>query len=289
MKIHPKHFRLEPGEKVNLKKWPTLVRRFYKSEENYKEHLERDVAQLSDLQAKLAASGTHAVLLVFQAMDAAGKDGMIKHVLTGVNPAGCEVYGFKRPSVEESEHDFLWRTTCRLPARGRIGVFNRSYYEEVLVVRVHPEILETEGLPEKAIRDPGIWKQRYRSMNDLERHLDHNGTQVLKFYLHISKKEQRRRFLARLDEPEKNWKFSSADAQERKFWNQYMRAYEECLEATSSKAAPWHVIPADDKLNARLIVSRIVIDALKGLKLDYPALGPARRSELRTIARHLSK
>jgi PPK2 family polyphosphate:nucleotide phosphotransferase len=289
MKIHPSDFRVPPGKRVRLKKWPTKTRPFYKSEENYRKRLESDVAELSEQQQLLDASANYAVLLIFQAMDAAGKDGVIRHVLTGVNPAGCEVFGFKRPSAEESAHDFLWRTTCRLPARGRIGVFNRSYYEEVLVARVHPELLGTEQLPPGVACDPAIWRHRFRSINDFERHLHRNGTRVIKFYLHLSKGEQRRRFLSRLDEPQKNWKFSAADATERRYWGKYMAAYEDCLNATSTKSAPWHVIPADDKLNARLIVSRIVIDTLRGLKLSFPKIGGRRRLELNSIRRHLSK
>ena len=221
-------------------------------------------------------------------MDAAGKDGAISHVLSGVNPQGCEVYSFKQPSGEELEHDFLWRTTCRLPARGRIGVFNRSYYEEVLVVRVHPEILVNEAVPVGLIGKKTIWKERFRSIVDLEKHLHRNGTRVIKFFLHLSKKEQRRRLLERIDEPDKNWKFSQADVAERKLWNHYQRAYEDCLSATNIKTAPWHVVPADDKYNARLIVSRIVIATLQDLKMNYPKLTRARRRELRAIRRQLA-
>jgi PPK2 family polyphosphate:nucleotide phosphotransferase len=222
-------------------------------------------------------------------MDAAGKDGAISHDLSGVNPQGCEVHSFKQPSAEELGHDFLWRTTCRLPARGRIGVFNRSYYEEVLIVRVHPEILRNEGVPGKLVGDRTFWKGRCRSIVDLEKHLRRNGTIVIKFFLHLSKEEQRRRFLERIDEPDKNWKISPADVDERKFWKQYVRAYEECLGATSTKTAPWHVVPADDKCNARLIISRIVIDALQRLKMGYPTLTRARRSELASIRKQLTR
>jgi PPK2 family polyphosphate:nucleotide phosphotransferase len=221
-------------------------------------------------------------------MDAAGKDGAISHVLSGVNPQGCEVHSFKQPSAEEAEHDFLWRTTCRLPARGRIGVFNRSYYEEVLVVRVHPEILQSQGLPQELMDVRTIWGGRYRSIVEFEEHLRRNGTRILKFFLHLSKEEQRRRLLKRIDVPEKNWKFSLADVKERRFWGDYMDAYEECLGATSTKAAPWHIVPADDKPNARLIVSRIVIEALKGLDMSYPGISRVRRAELRSIRKQLA-
>jgi PPK2 family polyphosphate:nucleotide phosphotransferase len=289
MKIDTNDFRVPAGKKTNLQKWATNVKPLYKSAKEYKELLTADVAELSDLQKLLYASNTWSVLLIFQAMDAAGKDGAISHVLSGVNPQGCEVHSFKQPSAEERAHDFLWRTTCRLPARGRIGVFNRSYYEEVLVVRVHPEILHSQGIPAELSGNDSIWKGRYRSIVELEEHLHRNGTQVIKFFLHLSKDEQRKRFLARIDEPDKNWKFSQADLAERKFWNQYRQAYEECLSATGTKNAPWHVVPADDKENARLIISRIVIETLKSLKLSYPQVGDVQRRELAEIRKHLAK
>jgi PPK2 family polyphosphate:nucleotide phosphotransferase len=289
MKINPKDFRVPGGKKIRLKKWATDIKPLYKSEKHYKEFLTADVGDLSALQHLLYASNGYSVLLIFQAMDAAGKDGAISHVLSGVNPQGCEVYSFKQPSAEELEHDFLWRTTCRLPERGRIGVFNRSYYEEVLVARVHPKILRGEGIPDELAGKKTVWKKRYRSIVDLEKHLHRNGTRIIKFFLHLSKEEQRKRFLERIDEPDKNWKFRQADVAERKLWNQYMSAYEDCLSATSTKTAPWHVVPADDKYNARLIISRIVIDALQGLKMSYPKLTRARRSELREIRKQLAK
>jgi PPK2 family polyphosphate:nucleotide phosphotransferase len=289
MKIDLKRFRVPSGEKVKLKQWATNIKPLYKSEKEYKEHLTTDVAELSDLQKLLYASNSYSVLLIFQAMDAAGKDGAISHVLSGVNPQGCEVTSFKHPSAEELEHDFLWRTTSRLPARGRIGVFNRSYYEEVLVVRVHPEILAGQGIPEELTGQDTVWKGRYRSIVELEQHLNRNGTRVIKFFLHLSKEEQRKRFLARIDKPDKNWKFSQADLLERGFWSQYMEAYEECLSATSTKTAPWHVVPADDKYNARLIISRVVIEAVQGLKMSYPKLTDARRLELQAIRKQLAK
>ena len=289
MKIDPKDFRVPSGKQIRLKKWPTDIRPLYRSEKQYTELLTADVGELSALQRLLYASNGYSVLLIFQAMDAAGKDGAISHVLTGVNPQGCEVYSFKHPSAEELEHDFLWRTTCRLPARGRIGVFNRSYYEEVLVVRVHQEILRREGIPDGLAGKRTVWKGRYRSIVELEKHLHRNGTRVIKFFLHVSKEEQRKRLLERIDEPDKNWKFSQVDVVERNMWNQYMRAYEDCLSSTSTKTAPWYIIPADDKNNARLIISRVVIDALQGLKLSYPSMTRARQSELRAIRQQLAK
>ena len=289
MKIDPKDFRVPGGKPIRLKKWATDIRPLYKSEQQYKALLTADVEELSALQRLLYASNGYAMLLIFQGMDAAGKDGAISHVLTGVNPQGCDVYSFKQPSAEELAHDFLWRTTCRLPARGRIGVFNRSYYEEVLVVRVHPELVRSEGIPDERVGNETVWERRYRSIVDLETHLYRNGTRVLKFFLHLSKEEQRQRFLERIDEPDKNWKFGHADVAERRFWKQYMRAYEDCLSATSTQTAPWHVVPADDKYNARLIISRVVIDALQGLTLRYPKMTRARRNELRGIRKQLAK
>jgi PPK2 family polyphosphate:nucleotide phosphotransferase len=289
MKIDLKDFRVPRGRKIRLKRWATDIKPLYRSEKHYKELLTSGVRELSALQRLLYASNSYSVLLIFQAMDAAGKDGAINHVLTGVNPQGCEVYSFKHPSAEELKQDFLWRTTCCLPARGRIGVFNRSYYEEVLIVRVHPGILRGEGIPDGPSRKKPVWKGRYRSIVDLEKHLHRNGTRIIKFFLHLSKEEQRKRFLRRIDEPDKNWKFSQADVTERRFWNQYTRAYEDCLSATSTKTTPWHVVPADDKYNARLIISRIVIAALNDLKMSYPKMTRARRSELQTCRRQLEK
>ncbi len=235
------------------------------------------------------AANRYALLLIFQGMDAAGKDGAIRHVMSGVNPAGCQVFSFKQPSSTELQHDFLWRTNICLPERGRIGIFNRSYYEEVLVVRVHPDILRSQGLPPELCDERTIWDERYRSIVDLERHLHHNGTRVVKFFLHLSKEEQRKRFLERIEEPEKNWKFSLSDTHERKYWKQYREAYEDCLRATSNRYAPWHIVPADDKENARLIVSQIVLDALEDLKQDYPNTTPKRKRELASIRKMLLK
>jgi len=288
MKIKSKDFRVREGDKVNLKKWPTTVKPAYKSKEQYQKLLEEHVAQLSSQQQLLYASNRHAVLLIFQAMDAAGKDGAIRHVMSGINPQGCQVFSFKHPSPAELEHDFLWRTSRDLPERGRIGIFNRSYYEEVLIVRVHPEILRSEAIPDTPHHDKKVWHDRYRSIVDMERHLYGNGTRIIKFFLHLSKEEQRKRFLQRIDMPEKNWKFGLADIEERKFWKQYMKAYEECLSATSTREAPWYVVPADDKENARLIVSQIVLDTLEGLKMTYPKAGAERRHELLSIRKQLA-
>ena len=289
MKISSKDFRVREGDKVYLKKWPTTVKPMYKSKEQYQKLLEDHIAQLSLQQQLLYASNPHAVLLIFQAMDAAGKDGAIKHVMSGVNPQGCQVFSFKHPSAAELEHDFLWRTTRDLPERGRIGIFNRSYYEEVLIARVHPEILRSEGIPDAPQDDKAVWHDRYRSITNLERHLHENGTRIVKFFLHLSKDEQRKRFLERIDEPEKNWKFSLADIEERKFWRQYMKAYEQCLSATSTRDSPWYVVPADDKENARLIVSQVVLDTFEGLKMTYPKTSTKRRKELQLIRKQLAK
>jgi len=287
MKIDSKDFRVRPGEKVKLSEWPTTVKPFYKSKKQYQKLLDEHVEQLSALQHLHYASNRYALLLIFQGMDAGGKDGAIRHVMSGVNPQGCEVFSFKQPSAEELEHDFLWRTTCRLPERGRIGIFNRSYYEEVLVVRVHPEILRSQGLAEELRDKKTIWEERYRSIVDLEEHLHRNGTRIIKVFLHLSKDEQRKRFLERIDEPDKNWKFSLADIHERKYWKQYVKAYEACLGATSTQHAPWYVVSADDKENARLIVSQIVLDALNDLKMAYPKTTAKRRRELKTIRKLL--
>ena len=289
MKISSRDFRVREGDRVNLRKWPTIVAPVYKSKDEYRKLLGEHVAQLSAQQQLLYASDRYAVLLIFQAMDAAGKDGAIKHVMSGVNPQGCQVFSYKHPSAAELQHDFLWRTTRDLPERGRIGIFNRSYYEEVLIARVHPEILRSEGLPEASRDGKMVWRGRYRSITNLERHLSANGTRIVKFFLHLSKGEQRKRFLERIDDPEKNWKFSLADIEERKFWKDYMKAYEECLSATSTSESPWYVVPADDKENARLIVSRIVLDTLEGLKMSYPKTDAKRQRELQAIRKRLAK
>ena len=278
---------MRPGEKVKLREWPTVVLPFCKSKKRYQKVLGEHVEELSSLQRLHYASNRYALLLIFQGMDGAAKDGAIRYVMSGVDPQGCEVSSFKQPSAEELEHDFLWPTTCRLPERGRIGMFNRSYYEEVLIVRVHPEILRGQGLPEELCDEKIIWKERYRSIVDLEEHLHRNGTRIIKVFLHLSKDEQRKRFLERIDEPDKNSKFSPADIHERQYWKQYMKAYEACLNATSTQHVPWHIVPADDKKNARLIVSQIVLDALDELKMAYPKTTAKRRLEFKAIRKEL--
>jgi len=289
MEINSMDFRVYPEKKVSLRECPTKVVPIYNSKKGYKKLLGEHVERLSALQNLHYASNRYALLLIFQGMDAAGKDGAIRHVMSGVNPQGCQVFSFKSPSAEELEHDFLWRTTCHLPERGQIGIFNRTYYEEVLIVRVHPEILLAQGLSKELRDEKTIWKERYRSIVDLEEHLFRNGTRVIKFYLHLSKEEQRKRFLGRINKPDKNWKLSLADIHERKYWKHYMEAYEDCLNATSTLHAPWHVVPADDKDNARLIVSRIIIDAFNELKMAYPKTTPQHERELKSIRKQLGK
>ncbi len=288
MKIPVGKFRVRPGAKVRLKDWPTDTRRFYRSKEHYRELLAAHVEELSELQEKHYADNRYALLFIFQAMDAAGKDGIIRHVMSGVNPQGCEVTSFKHPGPAELEHDFLWRAAQRLPGRGRIGIFNRSHYEEVLVVRVHPEILARQGLPQETLEDE-LWENRYRSIRHFERHLHRNGTRIAKFFLHLSKEEQRKRFLARIDEPNKNWKLSPSDIEERSFWKDYMKAYGDCLSQTSTREAPWYVVPADDKENARLIVSEVILETLRALKLRYPRATPQHRRDLLAIRRKLAR
>jgi PPK2 family polyphosphate:nucleotide phosphotransferase len=289
MKIDPNRFRVRESEKVDLKKLPTWVEPAYDSKKKYQELIEEHVRVLSSLQNVLYASSRYAVLFIFQAMDAAGKDSTIRHVMSGVNPQGCQVFSFKQPSAEELQHDFLWRTTKCLPERGRIGIFNRSYYEEVLVVRVHPELLRAQGFPDGTALDEKFWSDRYRSIVRFEDHLHRNGTRLVKVFLHLSKEEQRKRFLQRIDDPEKNWKFSEADTRERAYWKDYRKAYEDCLSATSTNEAPWYVVPADDKENARLIVSQIAVDTLSALDLSYPATPAERKKELESIRELLEK
>ena len=289
LKINSKDFRVPPAKNVDLDKWPTIVEPFFKSKEQYQKLLETHVEQLSSLQQLHYATNRHAVLIIFQAMDAAGKDGAIRHVMSGVNPQGCQVFSFKHPSATELEHDFLWRTTRDLPERGRIGIFNRSYYEEVLIVRVHRDILLGEGLLDRPHHDKKLWHDRYRSITDFELHLYVNGTRIIKVFLHLSKEEQRRRFIERIDEPDKNWKFSQSDIHERKYWKHYMQAYADCLAETSTHHAPWYAVPADDKENARLIVSQIVVDVFNSLKMAYPKSTAKRRRELKSIGKQLTK
>ena len=289
MKIKLKDFRVPPGKKLDLRKWPTCVEPVYQSKKQYHKLLAQQVEELISLQRLHYASNRYAVLLIFQGMDAAGKDGVIRQGMSGVNPQGCQVFSFNQPSAEELEHDFLWRTTKRLPERGRIGIFNRSYYEEVLIVRVHPEILRGQGLPDELLDEKAIWQERYRSIVDLEAHLHRNGTRIIKFFLHQSNDEQRKRFLKRIDNPEKNWKLSASDVEERKLWKDYQQAYEACLSATSTATAPWYVVPADDKKNARLIVSQIILDVFKQLEMAYPKPGAQRRLDLASIRETLVK
>ena len=251
--------------------------------------LEDHVDQLSDLQRIHYASNRHTLLLIFQAMDAAGKDGAIRHVMSGVNPQGCQVFSFQHPNALELQHDFLWRSTRDLPELGRIGIFNRSYYEKVLILRVHPELLRAEGIADAPINTETVWHDRYRSIVDLERHLHANGTRIVKIFLHLSKDEQRKRFMARIDEPDKNWKFGNADVHERAFWNACMHAYGQHLTATSTEDSPWFVVPADDKLSARLIVSRIVLDAFESMDISFSVVTPVRRCELGLIRHRLEE
>lgn len=278
--VDGKAFRVGAGKRVRLAKLPTRIDPFYSSKAQYREALEAGTKALADMQERLYADDRYSLLVIFQAMDSAGKDGAIRHVMSGVNPQGCQVFSFKHPSAEELDHDFLWRTQRALPERGRIGIFNRSYYEEVLIAKVRPEILAAQKLPEETMKSATLWEDRYRSIRDSESHLHRNGTRVVKIFLHLSREEQRQRLLARLNDPEKNWKFSGADLEQRKLWDDYMKAYEACIEATSTKECPWYVVPADDKLNARLIVSQIVTSTLSKLDVDYPKLDKTRLAEL---------
>lgn len=276
-----------PGKKVSLTKDfdPGWTLGSLKKKEAA-ERLEDGVKLLAEFQDKLYAQDTYALLVVFQALDAAGKDGTIKHVMSGVNPQGCQVFSFKAPSAEELDHDYLWRCIKRLPERGRIGIFNRSYYEEVLVARVHPAVLDRQKLPPRW-KDKLIWKRRYQEINNFEEYLTHNGIEVLKFYLHVSKQEQKKRFLERIDRPDKNWKFSDADVRERAHWDHYMEAYEDCLRHTSTDWAPWYVIPADNKWFTRLAVAYVIYRKLESLNLTYPDISSEQREALQAARRHL--
>lgn len=287
MKIHTDDFRVKEGSEVTLTKRATRVERYYRSKAGYEDLLMRHVDKLRKLQPVFYADDRHALLIIFQAMDAAGKDGAIKHVMSGVNPQGCQVFSFKHPSAEVLDHDFLWNSARLLPERGRIGIFNRSYYEEVLIVRVHEAILHAQSLPEDVVKNGSIWDERYQSIRGFEQHLSRNGTRIIKFFLHLSKEEQRKRFLARLDEPDKNWKFSEGDIKERQHWDDYMRAYEACISATSTEDAPWYVVPADDKRNARLIISRVIIETLRSIPMSYPKVDKARRAKLHVLRAEL--
>ena len=281
-------FRITQGSSFRLKDSDPGETLRLKSKEHAQKLLEKGIARLRDLQEKLYAQERWALLVILQGMDAAGKDSTIEHVMSGVNPQGCQVYSFKAPSVEELKHDFLWRATRCLPERGRIGIFNRSYYEEVLVVRVHQELLANERLA-PALLTQKIWDERFEDINAFERHLSRNGIVLCKFFLHLSRKEQKERFLSRLDEPEKNWKFSLADVQERQHWGAYMRAYEEMIQSTSTKRAPWYVVPADHKWFTRLVVAEAITDALEELNLAFPKVDAVRRKELRAARETLKR
>ncbi len=281
-------FIVPSGKTISLKDYVPDFTGKFKNKEEVQELLAEDIKRLAELQSVLYAMNTYSLLLVFQAMDAAGKDGIIKHVMSGVDPQGCQVYSFKSPSSEELDHDFLWRTTKALPERGRIGIFNRSYYEEVLVVRVHPEFLEAQHLPKDAVND-AIWKHRFDDINDMERHLVRSGTVILKFFLNVSKKEQKQRFLERIDTPEKNWKFSATDVKERAHWGEYMSAYEDMFNHTSTEWAPWYIIPADHKWFTRAAVADIIVAKLESLKLKYPEMTEEKKKGLLEAKQLLEK
>jgi len=283
-----KPYRIDHGKNFRLKDFDPATTGHLRSKEHAKELLEQSIAEMAELQDKLYAQDCWALLLIFQAMDAAGKDGAIKHVMSGVNPQGCQVYAFKAPSSEELNHDFLWRTSRVLPERGHIGIFNRSYYEEVLVVRVHLDILKNERMP-KSLMGKNLWQDRFEDIGNFERYLSRNGVVVRKFFLNVSKKEQKRRFLERLETPEKNWKFSAADVRERECWDDYMKAYEEMIAATSTKHAPWYAVPADNKWYTRLVVAAAIVDTLKELKVAYPAVDPEKRKQLEAARAELER
>jgi len=289
MKIDSTRFQVKEGEKVRLHNRPTHIKPLYSSKDEYRDMLADHVSELSKIQDLMYAHYRYSLLVIFQAMDAAGKDSAIKHVMSGVNPQGCFVVSFKHPSAEELDHDFLWRTTRWLPERGKIGIFNRSYYEEVLIVRVHPEILRSQKIPNELIDEKTVWTNRFKSIVGLENHLYRSGTRIVKVFLHVSKDEQRRRFLERIDEADKNWKFNVDDMAERKYWNQYMEAYEDAISATSTKEAPWYVVPADDKKDARLIVSRIILDTLSKLDMHFQRPTKKELAALKSIRKMLEK
>jgi PPK2 family polyphosphate:nucleotide phosphotransferase len=285
MKIATKPFRVDEGSKIDLEDWPTEIKPLCGSKGCYEDVLREHVERLSKLQERFYAANRHALLIIFQAMDAAGKDSAIQHVMSGVNPQGCQVYSFKHPSAEELQHDFLWRSARVLPERGRIGIFNRSYYEEVLIVRVYKEIFRAENIPNG---DGNLWKHRFDSIRGFERHLHRNGTRIIKFFLHLSKGEQRKRFLKRIDNPEKNWKFSADDVKERGYWRDYMRAYEHAVGATSTKDSPWYIVPADNKPDTRLIVSQVILETMESLNPQYPKVSAEKREELKAIRKKLA-
>jgi len=287
--INSKDYAVKENQKIDISKIKTRTKAHYSSKKQYKKILKAQIKQLSELQQIHYASNKHSVLIIFQAMDAAGKDSTIRHVMSGINPQGCQVFSFKQPSKEELDHDFLWRSTKRLPERGRIGIFNRSYYEEVLVVKVHPELLQYQDLPKEVMNSKTLFEDRYTSINNFEKHLCENGTVIIKFFLNVSKEEQKNRFIARLNQPSKNWKFSEGDLTERKKWDKYMEAYEKCIENTSKENAPWYVIPADDKKNMRLIVSQIIVDTFKNLNLTYPKATQLTKEKINNIIENLEK
>jgi len=281
---HLQKYRFGGGAKVKLRERLTMVApALYRSKAHYRDLLDQYRGEISYLQNILYAHDRYALLLIFQGMDTSGKDGAIRHVMSGVNPQGCQVFSFKQPSTEELDHDFLWRTNKCLPERGRIGIFNRSYYEEVLVARVDPEVLRRQRLPEELVKAKKIWHQRYSDIVNLEDYLYRNGTRVVKFFLHLSKEEQRRRFLARIDDPQKNWKLSASDIAMRRHWEAFEAVYEDCLSATSTPRAPWYIVPADDKWSARLIISQAVLAALKAMPMRFPVATKAHRKELKKI------
>jgi PPK2 family polyphosphate:nucleotide phosphotransferase len=279
-------YRVDSGKHFRLKDFDPADTGHWHSKEHAAETVEQGILRTAELQDKLYAQNSWALLLIFQAMDAAGKDGAIKHVMSGVNPQGCQVYSFKAPSTVELQHDPLWRTTINLPERGHIGIFNRSYYEEVLVVRVHPEILKSQRTPPKLV-GKDIWEERFEDIRGFERHMSRSGTVIRKFFLHLSKKEQKKRFLARLDEPEKNWKFSAADIKERECWDDYQKVYEDMIANTATEQSPWYVVPADNKWFTRLVVSSVIVDTLESLDLAYPTVEDAKRKELEAAKKEL--
>jgi PPK2 family polyphosphate:nucleotide phosphotransferase len=281
-------FRVDSGKRFRLKDFDPANTGHWKSKEHAEQTLQEQVARTAELQDKLYAQDTWALLLIFQAMDAAGKDGAIKHVMSGVNPQGCEVHSFKAPSAEELQHDFLWRTTRVLPECGHIGIFNRSYYEEVLVVRVHPDLLRNEKIPAPLLSKK-IWDERFEDICCFEKHMERSGTVIRKFFLHVSREEQKKRFLKRLEEPEKNWKFSASDVRERECWDDYQEAYEDMIRNTARKYAPWYVVPADNKWFTRLVISTVIVDTLESLKLGYPKVDAAKRKELKEAEKQLEK
>ncbi len=289
LKCELKAYRLDSKKRVRLSGRPTKIRALYQSPDHYSEMLAEYREEISSLQDVLYAHNRYSLLLIFQGMDTAGKDGAIKHVMSGVNPQGCQVFSFKQPSEEELSHDFLWRAHHRMPERGRIGIFNRSYYEEVLIARVDSEVLRKQRIPSEFVRRKKIWGERFSDIVNLESYLHRNGTRIVKIFLHVSKSEQKKRLLARLDEPRKNWKASFSDLETRRRWDAFQNAYEDCLQATASGHAPWYVVPADDKKNARLMVSKIIVDTLRTLRMKYPVAGKKHRKEIEEIRRKLRR